>query len=453
MSSPPETRYAFNGDFALAYQILGEGSDEVIYLPGWVSNVEANWLAPDHARFLRRLSSFARLIVTDRRGVGCSDRLPPDQALTLEEAVEDLRTVARGAQVSRATVFGVEEGAFIAMLAVALHPERFDRLIVFGAASTWQKTDETPWGWSEEQWEDTLAGFHSTAPSEIAEGYIRGALPSYAADPVEVRRMAMLLALTAAPGGGIAETRKLREVNLRDLLPTIRVPTLVLHRTEDPVESVQSGRYLAEHIEGATLVELPGRDSLPWVGASDEVIDEIERFVTGSTSGAPVPTNRVLSTVLFTDVVGSTARAAEIGDRAFRDLLERHHRLIRTELGRHRGVEIDTSGDGFFATFDGPAGAVACALAICDAVRELDIEVRAGVHTGEVETIDDKVRGIAVHIGARVLAAAGPSEVLVSSTVKDLVAGSALVLEDTGEHELKGVPERWHLYRAKPAPD
>lgn len=192
MISPPDTRYAFNGDFALAYQILGDASNELMYLPGWVSNVEANWLSPDHARFLRRLSSFSRLIVTDRRGVGCSDRLSPDQGLTLEEAVEDLRTVARGAHVSRATVFGVEEGGFVAMLAAALHPERFHRLIVFGAASSWQKSDETPWAWSEEEWEDTLAAFRSTAPSEIAEGYIRGALPSYAADPVEVRRMAML---------------------------------------------------------------------------------------------------------------------------------------------------------------------------------------------------------------------------------------------------------------------
>jgi class 3 adenylate cyclase len=235
-------------------------------------------------------------------------------------------------------------------------------------------------------------------------------------------------------------------------VPTIRIPTLVLHRTEDPVESIESGRYLADHIPDAKMVELPGRDTLPWVGASDEVLDAIERFVTGSTRVGERPSQRILRTVLFTDVVGSTEQARGLGDRAYRELLERHHRIIRTEITRHGGTEIDTAGDGFFATFEGPARAVACALSICEAVQPLGIEVRAGVHTGEVETIDGKVGGIGVHIGARVSAAAGPSEVLVSSTVKDLVAGGGLVLEDAGEYELKGVPERWRLYRVMPAP-
>jgi class 3 adenylate cyclase len=447
MTTPPETRYAYNGDFALAYQVLGDGPTDLLYLPGWVGNVEANWLAPDNARFLERLASFSRLIVMDRRGTGCSDRLSPGQASTLEEGVDDLRTVARAAQSSRTTLFGVQEGGFVAMVAAALQPERFDRLILFGAAHTWRRSEEAPWEWSDEQWEDQVAIMGGTGASEVAKGYIRSALPSYAGDPVAIRRMALLIAVTESPGGAIADLRKLLEINLRDLLPSIRVPTLVLHRADDPIESIESGRYLAEHIDGATLVELPGRDALPWVGETDAVLEAIERFLTGSSTGAHVPSTRVLSTVLFTDVVGSTARVAEVGDRAFRDLLERHHRVIRTELGRHHGLEIDTSGDGFFATFDGPAGAVACALAICEAVRELDIEVRAGVHTGEVETIDGKVRGIAVHIGARVMAAAGPSEVLVSSTVKDLIAGSGLDLEDAGEHELKGVPDRWRLYR------
>jgi class 3 adenylate cyclase len=234
----------------------------------------------------------------------------------------------------------------------------------------------------------------------------------------------------------------------RDLLPTILVPTLVLHRSQDPVEPIESGRYLAEHIPGATLVELPGRDTLPWVGESEAVIEEIRRFLVGEDAAvARPPSHRSLSTVLFTDVVGSTEHVAKLGDVGYRQVLESHHRAVRAELRRHGGIEVDTAGDGFFATFDGPARAIECAIAICEAVRPLGIEVRAGVHTGEVESIDGKVGGLGVHVGSRVSAAAGTSEVLVSSTVKDLVAGSGLVLEDAGEHELKGVPDRWRLYR------
>ncbi len=447
MTVPPDTRFAYNGDFGLAYQVLGDGPTDLLYLPGWVGNVEANWLAPDHARFLERLASFSRVIVMDRRGSGCSDRLSPGQAITLEEGVDDLKTVARAAHSSHAALFGVQEGAFYAIVAAALQPERFDRLVVFGAAHTWRRTEEAPWEWSDEQWEDMAAITGGTAPTELAREYIRTALPSYAGDPATVRRMAMLIALSQGPGGAISEMRKLLEVNLRDLLPTIRVPTLVLHRTEDPTEPVESGRYLADHIEGATLVELPGRDALPWVGETDAVLEAIERFLTGSSSGARVSSTRALTTVLFTDLVGSTERATELGDRTYRELIERHHRAVRAELARHEGLEVDTAGDGFFATFAGPARAVECARAIRDAVQGLGIQVRAGVHTGEVETIDGKVGGIGVHIGSRVAGAAGPSEVLVSQTVKDLVAGSGLAFEDAGEHELKGVPDRWRLYR------
>jgi class 3 adenylate cyclase len=448
MVGPPELRYAMNGPWRLAYQVLGEGPD-LMYIPGWVNNVEANWLAPDHARFIEGLASFARTIVVDRRGTGCSDRLPPGEASTLEEGIEDLRFVSRAAQSPRAAVFGVQDGGFFALLAAATHPERFTKLILFGAAHTWQRTDETPWQWSEDQFEDTEAAFSGLALTDAAEGYIRFALPSYAGDPAAVRMMATQLALTESPSSGLAETQILRQINLRDLLPTIAVPTLVLHRTEDPVEPIDSGRYLAEHIPGATLVELPGRDTLPWVGESEAVIEEIRRFVVGESASAVARTpSRSLATVLFTDVVGSTEHVAKLGDVGYRQVLESHHRAVRTELRRHGGIEVDTAGDGFFATFDGPARAIECALSICEAVRPLGIEVRAGVHTGEVETIDGKVGGLGVHIGSRVSAAAGPSEVLVSSTVKDLVAGSGLILEDAGEHELKGVPDRWHLYRA-----
>jgi class 3 adenylate cyclase len=427
--------------------VLGHGPD-LIYLPGWVSNVEGNWLAPDHARFIERLASFARTIVVDRRGLGCSDRLSLGEACTLEEGVDDLRLVARAAQSSRATVFGVQDGGFSALLAAATQPERFTKLILFGAAHTWQRTDETPWQWSEEMFEDTEAAFSGSALTETAEGYIRTALPSYAGDPVAVRMMVTQLALSESPSSRVAETRKLREINLRDLLPTIVVPTLVLHRAEDPVEPVESGRYLAEHIPGATLIELPGRDALPWVGESEAVIEEISRFLVGEDApAAGPPSTRSLATLLFTDIVGSTEQAAKLGDVGYRQILEHHHRLVRAQLRQHGGIEVDTAGDGFFATFDGPARAIECALAIREAVYPLGIAVRAGVHTGEVETIDGKVGGLGVHIGSRVSAAAGPSEVFVSSTVKDLVAGSGLVLEDAGEHELKGVPDRWRLYR------
>jgi pimeloyl-ACP methyl ester carboxylesterase len=444
---PPELRYAMNGPWRLAYQVLGDGPD-LLYLPGWVSNVEGNWFVPDHARFLEELASFARTIVMDRRGNGCSDRLPPGETYTLEEGVEDMRLVARAAQSPRAAVFGVEDGGFFALLAAATHPERFTRLILFGSTATWRLTDETPWQWTDEQWEDSQAGFSGPALTDVAEGYIRNALPTYAGDPVAVRRMVTQLALTVSPSSGIAETAMLRQIDLRELLPTIAVPTLVLHRTEDPVEPVESGRYLAEHIPGATLVELPGRDTLPWVGESEVVIEEMRRFLVGGDAAmGRTPSPRSLATVLFTDVVGSTEQVTKLGDTGYRQVLERHHRAIRSELRRHGGIEVDTAGDGFFATFDGPARAIECALAICEAVRPLGIEVRAGVHTGEVETIDGKVGGLGVHIGSRVSAAAGPSEVLVSSTVKDLIAGSGVVLQDTGEHELKGVPDRWRLYR------
>ena len=447
MVGPPALRYAKNGPWSLAYQVLGDGPD-LIYLPGWVSNVEGNWLVPDHARFIERLASFARTIVVDRRGNGCSDRLSPGEACTLEEGVEDLRLIARAAQSLRTALFGVQEGGFYALLAAATHPERFTKLILFGAAHTWQRTEEAPWGWSDDQWEDTEAAVSGPGPSGVAEGYIRTALPSYAGDPVAVRRMVTLLALTEGPSSAISEIRMLRHLNLRDLLPTIAVPTLVLHRTEDPVEPIESARYLAEHIPGATLIELPGRDALPWVGESEAVIEEISRFLLGEDAPATgPPSTRSLATLLFTDIVGSTEQAAKLGDVGYRQILERHHRVIRAELRRHGGVEVDTAGDGFFATFDGPARAIECARAICEAVRPLGIEVRAGVHTGEVEAIDGKVGGLGVHIGSRVSAAAAPSEVLVSSTVKDLVAGSGLVLEDAGEQELKGVPDRWRLYR------
>jgi class 3 adenylate cyclase len=445
--TPPETRYAYHGDFALAYQIVGEGPD-LLYLPGWVMNVEANWLEPDHARFLQRLASFSRLVVMDRRNNGCSDRLTPGTTTTMDDEVEDVRIVTRSAHCVSSSILAVQEGVFLALSAAARHPDRYRSLILFGGSHTWLRSEDAPWQWSQDQWEDMFETMKGPKPAEVAEGYIRNALPSYASDRVAVRRMATMLALTQSPGATIAESARAIRINLKDVLPTIRVPTLVLHRTHDPVEPVESGRYLAEHIPDAKLVELPGRDALPWVGESEAVLDEIERFLTGSIQTRERPAVRHLTTVLFTDVVGSTEHAGMLGDGEYRRLLEGHHRAVRAEILRHGGTEVDTAGDGFLITFDSPAGAVACALSIRDAVRRLGIEIRAGVHTGEVGTIDGKVGGIGLHIGARVSAAAGPSEVLVTSTVKELVAGGSLRLEDVGEFELKGVAERWRLFRA-----
>jgi class 3 adenylate cyclase len=442
-----DTRYAWSGDFSIAYQVTGGGQTDLIYLPAWFSNVVANRTVPELGRFLERLETFTRLIVMDRRGVGCSDRLPPGQAATLEELVDDVLAVAASAQTTRRTMlFGVEDAGFVTMLAAATHPDRFSGLILFGAAPGYRRTEELPWQWEEDIYTASIESFRSaTSLAELADSYTREALPSLLDRPDSLDAARSLMALTQGAGSGMAEIRKMSEVDLVDLLPSIRLPTLVLHRTNDPIEPIESGRLLAERIPDARLVELPGDDALPWAGDQDAVLDEIEEFVTG-TRGMH-GSDRRLATVLFTDIVGSTRLASELGDASWHELLGKHHASVRSELERNRGIEVDTAGDGFFATFDGPARAVECARSIGEAVRPLGIEVRAGVHTGEVEVTRDDVRGISVHIGARVMALAEPSEVLVTSTVRDLVAGSGLLFEDAGEHELKGVPDRWRLYR------
>ena len=445
----PDTRVTRNGELPLAYQVFGEGPTDLVYLPGFVYNVEGNWDVPGIASFMRGLASFTRVVVMDRRNTGCSERLPPGQAATLEEMVDDLDVVMRAASCRRTTLFAVQESAFIAMMAAATHPHRFERLILFGAAPCWRRNDEISWAWSDEEWEDAFAAYRFwTSIQDYYEGYVRTAAPSLIGDPVTTRLLAALGMLTNGPLASEAESRRFSDIDVRPLLPVITVPTLVLHRTDDPVEPIESGRFLAERIPNATLVELPGEDGLPWIGQVEPVLDEIEKAVTGKVRANATDTERVLSTVLFTDIVGSTARASEIGDAQWRSLVERHHRAVRDGLADFRGTEVDTAGDGFFAVFDGPARAVQCALSVAAAVRDLGIEIRAGLHTGEVETIDGKVGGIAVNIGARVMSEAGPSEVLVSQTVKDLVAGSGLVFEDAGDHDLKGIPESRRLYRA-----
>jgi pimeloyl-ACP methyl ester carboxylesterase len=441
LGQPPETRYARSGDVNIAYQVVGEGPPDLVYVPGWVSNVELNWEEPSYARFLGRLASFSRMIVFDKRGTGLSDRVPVDQLPTLEQRMDDVRAVMDAAGSTRATLVGVSEGGPMCALFAATYPDRTTSLVVCGTYARRARGPGYPWGRSKEEQEEFLR--------EIEEGWggpvaLAPRAPGAMRDERFVRWWSTYLRQSASPTAVLTLTRMNYEVDVRDVLPTIRVPSLVIHREGDRVMRTGEARYIAAQIPGARLVVLPGDDHLPWVGDQDAILDEIEEFVTG-VRPAHEP-DRVLATVLFTDIVGSTERAAHLGDRRWRQLLQEHHGAIRRQLDRYRGREIDTAGDGFLATFDGPARAIRCAAAICDVLRPLGLEIRAGIHTGEVELMDSNIGGIAVHIAARIMATARPSEVLVSSTVKDLVAGSGIAFEDRGLQALKGVPGEWGLF-------
>jgi class 3 adenylate cyclase len=442
----PTVQYVKNGDFTLAYQVTGHGAKDLVYLPTETPNVVGNWFVPEHARFIERLASFARIVISDRRGMGCSDRLSPGHAPALEDHVDDLLLVMQAAYATPVTVFAAAETSFIAMLAAATHPDRFEGLILWAASPSWIRSDELPWEDPPDKVEAHLGAIRGiTNLHTWAERFTRVAVPSWADD---AEKLAMMEALSAIAGSGEAwyqDQQLFHGLDLRDLLPSIRVPTLVMTRRELRLYPLESSEFLAERLPEARLVVLEGSDVFPWIGDADSVLAEVEEFLTGRRA---VPdATRSLSTVLFTDLVDSTGHAARLGDAAWRRLLAEHHAAVREVLTRWEGVEVDTAGDGFFATFDGPARAVRCVVEIVRNVADLGIEVRAGVHTGEVERSDKQVQGIAVHVGARVAAIAKPSEVLVTSTVRDLVAGSGLAFEEAGEHELKGVPDRWRLYR------
>ncbi len=437
----PVTRYARSGEVNIAYQIVGQGPLDLVFVSGWVSNLDLMWQEPSYARFLRRLASFSRLILFDKRGTGLSDRVPEADLPTLEERMDDVRAVLDAAGAERAALLGHSEGGPMCLLFAATYPERTVALVLIGTYARRLVGDGYAFGTAPEAYDAFLeqiadewggaVGLEARAPSLVADTRFRTWWSDY-------------LRMSASPGAALALTRMNGQIDVRPALETIGVPTLVVHRTGDRSLPVEGARYLAERIRGAKLVELPGIDHLPFVGDQDAILDEIEEFLTGVRRGAG--NDRVLATVLFTDIVGSTERAATLGDREWRDLLDSHHLLVRRALASWRGNEIDTAGDGFLATFDGPARAIRCACAIRDGVRELGLEIRAGLHTGECEVHGETVAGIAVHIGARVSALAGPGEVLVSSTVRDLVAGSGIEFEERGEHELKGVPGRWRLY-------
>lgn len=434
-----ETRYAKSGDVSIAYQLLGKGPPDLVLVPGWVSNIDVFWEEPTLARFLTRLASFSRLILFDKRGTGLSDRVA--DMPSLEVRMDDVRAVMDVVGSEFAALFGYSEGGTMCALFAATHPSRTSALIMSGAFARRTWAPDYPWGRTEEQQQAFLDQVEREWGGPVG---IDVRAPSMAQDERFRQWWARLLRASASPAAAATLVRMNAEIDIRQLLPAIQVPTLILHSVNDRVIDMGAARYMAARIPGSKLVELHGTDHLPWGDDSDAILDEIEEFLTGVRRSAEH--DRVLATVLFTDIVGATEKAASLGDRRWGDLLNNHHALVRRELARFRGREIDTAGDGFLATFDGPARAVRCACAISDSVQSLGIEVRAGLHTGECEVMGDKLGGISVHIGARVAALARPGEVLVSTTVKDLVAGSALSFQDRGIQSLKGVPGDWRLF-------
>lgn len=441
---PPEIRYAWNGEISLAYQVLGDGPSELVYLQGLLSNVELNWENPSLARFLRELSRVSRVVATDRRGLGCSERFTPTDTAPIEVLMDDLAAVLAASGCERPVVFATGDCGYIASLFASTYPERLTALILYGTSATPRRTEETPWARTEELMEEQNRAIRDAWGTGA---WMQAMNPSLADREPDIHWGSRYERLSLTPGAVYAEGRRFLRTDIRGVVPSIHAPTLVLHRTGDPAAKVEGGRYLASLIPGARFVEVPGTDHFPWVGNYEAILSEITGFL-DTLRMEEAELDRVLATVLFTDVVGSTTKAAELGDRGWGELIGRHDATVRALLARYRGKEISTAGDGFFASFDGPARAVRFARALVAALKPLGLEIRAGLHTGEVNVAGGQVRGIAVNIGARVGAAAGASEVLVSATVKDLVAGSDLVFEDRGTHRLKGVPGEWHLYAA-----
>jgi pimeloyl-ACP methyl ester carboxylesterase/class 3 adenylate cyclase len=438
----PKTRFAKHGDVNIAYQVVGEGDFDLVYVPGWVSHVEEVWREPRFAAGLNRLTAFSRLILIDRSGTGLSD--PVVHLPTLEERSEEVRAVMDAVGCERASLLGVSEGGPMCAFFAASHPERTRSLVLLNTYARLHWSEETPWALPEEAshkfieriekgWGDGVSAelFAPTLEGDQAFRESWGRMERYSVSPGTARRLLDMAG----------------KLDVRDVLSSIQAPTLVLHRTGDRAVRVEGGRFLAQRIPNARLVEVPGDDHFPFVGDTGLLFDEIEHFLTGAR--AAVEPDRVLATVLFTDIVDSTRRIAELGDRAWGETLERFYALVRGEVSRFRGSEVDTAGDGYLAAFDGPARAIRCAQSLRDGVKSLGLSVRQGLHTGECELIDGKPGGLSVHIGARVAGKAAPDEILVSRTVRDLVVGSSLGFEDRGEgHELKGVPGAWQLFAA-----
>lgn len=438
----PQTRYAKSGSVSIAYQVFGAGKFDLVYVPGWVTHLEHTWQEPAYARFLTRLGSFVRVVMFDKRGTGLSDR---DVGYpTLEQRMDDVRTVMDAVGSERAAILGTSEGGNMCVLFSATYPERTVALILFSVFAKRVWSPDYPWAPTPDQrqrfFEKIESGWGGVV--DLADLF-----PSRANDPAFAEWWATYLRLGASPSAALMLARTNTEIDVRHVLPTIRVPTLVLHPVNDRDSLIAEGRYIAERIPGAKFVALDGSDHAIWTENADTVLDEIELFLTGARHEHDI--DRVLVTVLFTDIVNSTVEAAKLGDERWRDLLARHNLLMRAGLGRFRGREVNTLGDGFVAAFDGPARAIRCALAVRDDIRsQLGIDIRAGLHTGECQIESSTLTGIALHIGARVAALADPAEVLVSSTVKDIVAGAGLLFADRGTHTLKGVPGEWRVFAA-----
>jgi len=442
----PETAYARSGDLSIAYQVLGEGQLDLVYIQSDFNHLELDWEHEHSARFYRRLASISRLLRFDKRGTGMSDRLV--ELPSLDTRMDDVRAVLDAVVSEHAVLFATGDGGFLGTVFAATYPERTAGLVLFNSTPRLTRSPDMPWLRTRAEVEERLQLIiREWGNLESMAKIMKVASPSASHD--ELLQVARRARLSHSPAAIAAYMLPNLDLDVRDVLPAIRVPTLVMYRTVPPIPLEQNARYLAEHIPTARLVQLPGADVAPSRGDQEVLFAELERFLRElAEDGAREagPDDRVLATILFTDLVDSTSRASELGDRRWRELVEEHHRLVRTQLGYFRGREVDTAGDGFFATFDGPARGIRCACAIRDSVRELGLEIRAGLHTGECELMEDKVSGIAVHIGARVASLAQPGEVLVSRTVRDLVAGSGIRLDDRGQHTLKGVGGEWHLY-------
>jgi len=434
----PETRYTKSGDVHIAYQVMGDGPFDLVVVPGFVSHLECQHEEPRGARFFQRLASFARLIRFDKRGTGLSDRT--SGIPTLEQRMDDVRAVMDAGGSRRAALLGISEGGPMSLLFAATHPERTAALVLYGSYARRAWAPDHPFGRKPEDMAQLFDRMEQEwgRPNTLVDTY------GPSADDAYRKWWGQYMRLAASPGAAIAILRMNMDIDVRHILPAIRVPTLVVHRTDERVSQVEQGRYLAANIPGAEMLELPGVDHTSWLGDSETMLDRIEAFLKGV--GDAAEHDRVLATILFVDIARSTERAAELGDRRWRQLLDDYYRVVRRELVRFRGREIDTAGDGFLASFDGPARGIRCASSLRGALRPLSLDVRAGLHTGECEVLGPKLAGIAVHIGARVAAEAAAGEVLVSNTVKDLVAGSGIAFESRGVHALKGVPGEWPLF-------
>ena len=442
----PGISYTTTADgVSIAYLVVGDSSPDIVVVNGaYLSNVEMAWDWPFEASALRGLAARGRMVLFDRRGTGLSDPVSGERLPTLDAMMDDIRAVTDAADCERPVLVGVEDGAAQCMLFAATYPERTAALVTVNAVSRGLWSPDAPWLATDEEWAEEIEGIEQGWGTQgFYQALAESIMPDFAKDAEFVRGYARLARNALSKADAVAAARMWKDTDVRHVLPLIQAPTLVFHLAHIVSAPVEESTYIAGRIPGATLVSLEAGSHLDW---ADELLPHVDRLL-ASLKEEEADFDRVLATVMFTDIVGSTEKAAELGDRTWRELVEDHHARVRALLGRYRGHEVDTAGDGFFATFDGPARGIRCATAIRDAVRPLGIEVRSGLHTGEVETINDKAGGIAVAIGARVASKAAPSEVVVSQTVKDLVAGSGLNFEDAGEHELKGVPDRWHLYR------